>query len=88
MKLRDRDAIITQEGLIFRVFGSNHPDNVFICDAEYASEKIFNSTDPRAPRTGLKQNFFKFYNDEGLNLVSKNFPHHLFFYKLLNKKLF
>jgi len=79
VKLRDRDAIITQEGLIFRVFGSNHPDNVFICDAEYASEKIFNSTDPRAPRTGLEQNFFKFYNDEGLNLVSERFPHHLFF---------
>ena len=87
MKLRDRDAIITQEGLIFRVFGSNHPDNVFICDAEYASEKIFNSTDPRAPRTGLEQNFFKFYNDEGLNLVSEKFPQHIFFYKLLNKKL-
>ena len=87
MKLRDRDAILTQEGLIFRVFGSNHPDNFFICDAEYASEKIFNSKDPRAPRTGLDQNFFKFYNDEGLSLVSRNFPHHTFFYKLLNKKL-
>ncbi|MCJ7713615.1 nucleotidyltransferase domain-containing protein, partial [Candidatus Bathyarchaeota archaeon] len=87
VKLRDRDAILTQEGLIFRVFGSNHPDTFFICDAEYASEKIFDSKDPRAPRTGLDKTFFKFYNDEGLNLVSRNFPHYTFFYKLLNKKL-
>jgi predicted nucleotidyltransferase len=87
MKLRDRDAIITKEGLIFRVFGNDHPKNVYICDAEYASAKIFTSKDPRAPRTGSNQLFFKFYNDEGLNLVFQNFPQYTFFHELLNEKI-
>jgi predicted nucleotidyltransferase len=87
MKLRDRDAIITKEGLIFRVFGNDHPRNAYICDAEYASAKIFNSKDPRAPRTGSNQLFFKFYDDEGLNLVFQEFPHYTFFHEMLNTKL-
>jgi len=49
LALRDRDAIETAEGLIFRVFGYSHPSNAYICDAEYASAKIFQSKDPRAP---------------------------------------
>jgi predicted nucleotidyltransferase len=87
VKLRDRDAIITKEGLIFRVFGNDHPEGTYICDAEYASAKIFNSKDPRASRTGSNQLFFKFYNDEGLNLVFEKFSHYTFFYELLNEKL-
>jgi len=43
-RLRDRDAIISKEGLIFRVFGYNHPEKALICDAEYASaDKILTS---------------------------------------------
>jgi predicted nucleotidyltransferase len=42
LKLRDRDAIQTAEGIIFRVFGYNHPQTSYICDAEYANSKIFN----------------------------------------------
>jgi predicted nucleotidyltransferase len=87
VKLRDRDAIITKEGLIFRVFGTDHPKDTYICDAEYASSKLFTSKDIRAPRTGLNQLFFKFYNDEGLNLVFQEFPQYTFFYELLNEKL-
>ncbi|MCW3997728.1 MAG: hypothetical protein NWF10_04090, partial [Candidatus Bathyarchaeota archaeon] len=87
MRLRDRDAIITKDGLIFRVFGNDHPKSVYVCDVEYASVKIFNSKDPRAPRTGSNQLFFKFYNDEGLNLVFKNFPQYTFFHEMLNTKI-
>ena len=87
IKLRDRDAIITKEGLIFRVFGNDHPKNAYICDVEYASAKIFNSKDPRAPRTSSNQLFYKFYNDEGLILVSKNYSQYIIYYKLLDKKI-
>ncbi|MBN1357203.1 hypothetical protein JW988_00375, partial [Candidatus Bathyarchaeota archaeon] len=71
LNLRDRDSILTQEGLLFRVFGYSHPPNAYICDAEYASADVFTSKDPRAPRTGGNQNFYKFYNDEGMKLVLK-----------------
>lgn len=87
VKLRDRDAIITKEGLIFRVFGYDHPRGAYICDAEYASAKIFSSKDPRAPRTSLNQIFYKFYNNEGLLLVLKRYPKYTIYYKLLNKKI-
>jgi predicted nucleotidyltransferase len=87
LKLRDRDAILTREGLIFRVFGYSHPPNAYICDAEYASAKIFTSNDPRAPRTGGNQLFYKFYNDEGLKLVFSQFPQYTFFHKMLGQKV-
>ena len=41
LNLRDRDAIQSAEGIIFRVFGYCHPANAYLCDAEYASSKIF-----------------------------------------------
>jgi predicted nucleotidyltransferase len=87
LNLRDRDAILTREGLIFRVFGYSHPPNAYICDAEYASAKIFTSTDPRAPRTGGNQLFYKFYNDEGLKLVFNNFPQYTVIHKMLRQKV-
>ena len=83
LNLRDRDSILTQEGLLFRVFGYSHPPNKYVCDAEYASAVIFTSKDPRAPRTGGSQNFYKFYNDEGMKLVLKSFPQYTFFHKML-----
>ena len=87
LSLRDRDGIITREGLIFRVFGYSHPPNAYICDTEYASAKIFQSNDPRAPRDGKNQRFYKFYNDEGMKLVAKKYPQYLVFHEMLGLKL-
>ncbi len=87
LKLRDRDAIQTAEGIIFRVFGYSHPQNSYICDAEYASSKIFHSKDPRAPRTGRRELFYKFYNDEGMKLVTEKYPHYLVLHEMLGLKI-
>jgi predicted nucleotidyltransferase len=87
LNLRDRDAIGTREGLIFRVFGYSHPPNAYICDAEYASAKIFTSNDPRAPRNGGNQLFYKFYNDEGIKLVFSQFPRYTVFHEMLGQKV-
>jgi predicted nucleotidyltransferase len=87
LKLRDRDAIQTSEGLIFRVFGYSHPPGAYICDAEYASANIFKSTDPRAPRNGRNQLYYKFYNDEGMKLVAKKYPQYLVFHEMLGLKI-
>jgi predicted nucleotidyltransferase len=87
VKLRDRDAIQTREGLIFRVFGYSHPEEAYICDAEYASSKIFQSKDPRAPRTGRSEVFYKFYNDEGMKLVAKKYPQYLINHEMLGLKI-
>lgn len=87
LKLRDRDGILTDEGLIFRVFGYSHPPSAYICDAEYASEKIFKSKDPRAPRTGGNQAFFKFYDDEGLKFVFKHYPKYVIHHQMLEQDI-
>ncbi len=87
LTLRDRDAIITPEGLIFRVFGYSHPPNAFICDAEYASAQVFTSNDPRAPRNGGNQTFYKFYNDEGWKLISARFPQYTIFHEMLGQRV-
>jgi len=87
LSLRDRDAIVTREGLIFRVFSYSHPPNAYVCDAEYASAEIFASEDPRAPRTGGNQLFYKFYNDEGLKLVFSRFPQYTIFHEMLGQKV-
>ena len=87
-QLRDRDGIVTREGLIFRVFGYSHPPDAYICDAEYASAEIFTSKDPRAPRDGSGSSmFYKFYDDEGLKFVFKNYPQHTFLHEMLGVKL-
>ncbi len=87
LKLRDRDSILTEEGLLFRVFGYSHPPNAYFCDAEYASSKIFQSNDPRAPREGRNELFYKFYNDEGMKLVAKKYPKYLVFHEMLGVEL-
>jgi len=87
LTLRDRDAIVTREGIILRVFGYSHPPDAYICDAEYASEKVFTSTDPRAPRNGKDQTFYKFYNDEGWKLIFKRFPQYTVFHEMLGQKV-
>jgi predicted nucleotidyltransferase len=60
-KLRDRDAIVTKEGLIFHVFGYSHPFNMHICDVEYAPAEIFKSNNPKALRSLANRVFYKFY---------------------------
>lgn len=85
--LRDRDAIVTSEGLIFRVFGYSHPTDAYVCDAEYASEKIFKSTDPRAPRTGKEGVFYKFYDDEGWKFVRRKYPQYLIHHEMLGQQV-
>jgi predicted nucleotidyltransferase len=87
LALRDRDAIQTAEGIIFRVFGYSHPKDSYICDAEYASSKIFQSSDPRAPREGRSELFYKFYNDEGMKLVAKKYPQYLINHEMLDLKI-
>jgi predicted nucleotidyltransferase len=88
LKLRDRDAIQGSEGIIFRVFGYSHPKDAYLCDAEYTSAKIFQSTDPRAPREGRKEGlFYKFYNDESIKLVAKKYPQYLVDHEMLGLKI-
>ena len=87
VRLRDRDAIQTSEGLIFRVFGYSHPEDSYICDAEYASSRIFSSTDPRAPREGRNELYYKFYNDEGMKLISKKYPQYMINHEMLGLKI-
>lgn len=87
LRLRDRDGILTREGLIFRVFGYSHPPKSFVCDAEYAASAIFKSSDPRAPRTTGGQVFYKFYDDEGLKLVFNKYPQYTFVHEMLEKRV-
>ena len=84
-KLRDRDGILTKEGIIFRVLGYSHPRGAYICDTEYASADIFQSTDPRALRNGGTSGkvFYKFYDDEGWKFIFKNYPKYTIPHKML-----
>ena len=87
MKLRDRDAVVTREGLIFRVFGYSHPPEAYVCNVEYAPAEIFKSANPKAFRTDGNSVFFKFYEDEGWKFVKDNFPEHMIFLPLIGKKV-
>ncbi|MEM4704479.1 MAG: nucleotidyltransferase domain-containing protein [Candidatus Bathyarchaeia archaeon] len=79
LMLRDRDAIITREGLIFRVFGYFHMPNAFICDVEYVPSKIFTSSNPKAFRNQGKAVYYKFFEDEGFKFLKKYYPQYLMF---------
>ena len=74
LKLRDRDAVVTEEGLIFRIYGYAHPPKAYVCDVEYAPASIYKSEDPRAIRQKGKQTYYKFYLDKGLQFVRDNYP--------------
>ena len=87
LKLRDRDAVITKEGLIFRVFGYSHPPDAYICDVEYAPSDIFKSNNPKAFRSQGERVFYKFYEDEGLKFVKKCYPKYLIFHAILRKRV-
>jgi predicted nucleotidyltransferase len=87
LRLRDRDSIITSEGLIFRVFGYSHPSNAYVCDAEYAPERLFTSNNPKAFRNKRRHVFYKFYEDEGWKFVKNNFSRYIIFHEMLNKNV-
>ena len=87
LRLRDRDAIITKESLIFRVFGYSHPPSAYICDVEYAPESIFKSTDPRAFRNRGQEVFYKFYADEGWIFVQSKVPQYMILHEMLGRKV-
>ena len=87
LNLRDRDAIVTREGFIFRVFGYSHPADAYFCDAEYASERLFKSTDPRAPRTGGDGVFYKFYDDEGWKFILSKYPQYTVHHEMLGRRI-
>jgi predicted nucleotidyltransferase len=73
--IKDRDALISKEKIIFRVLGYTHPTNGFVCDAEYAPSSIFNSKNPKALRENFqKEKYFKFYEHEGIIFIKENFP--------------
>ena len=87
LKLRDRDAIITTDDIIFRVYGYFHPSDAYVCDPEYASATIYKSMNPRAPRGKRKPIYYKFYADEGLRFVQKKYSHYRIFYEPLQERL-
>ncbi|KPV65514.1 MAG: hypothetical protein AOA65_0118 [Candidatus Bathyarchaeota archaeon BA1] len=87
LKLRDRDAIITGDKIIFRVFGYSHPPNAYVCDAEYAPAAIYRSRDPKAFRSQGKQTYYKFYADEGLRFLQKKYPWYTVWYEPLQERL-
>jgi predicted nucleotidyltransferase len=87
LRLRDRDAIVTEEGLIFRVFGNLHPRDSLVCDIEYAPSTIFVSNNPKAVRTRAGQAFYKLYEDEGWRFLKQHYPQYLIFNDQLQKNI-
>ncbi|PVX23115.1 MAG: hypothetical protein CW691_11645 [Candidatus Bathyarchaeum sp.] len=87
LRLRDRDAILTRDGIIFRVYGYLHPSGAYVCDPEYASPQVFRSTNPRARRGEPEPSYYKFFADEGLKLVLNKFLRYTVFYEPLQKCL-
>ncbi|MHA1381603.1 MAG: nucleotidyltransferase domain-containing protein [Candidatus Helarchaeota archaeon] len=78
MKYRDRDFLLTDEKIIFRVYGYTHPPKASICDVEYAPSNIYQSEDPRAVRGN--DEYYKFYFDGGLKFIRKLYPQYQIYY--------
>ena len=88
VKLRDRDAIITSMGIIFRVYGYLHPPEGYVCDVEYAPSNIFQSAIPKAFRRGVSdKTYYKFFEDEGLRFIRQKYPQYQVFHEPLQKKI-
>lgn len=87
LRLRDRDAIVSGEGIIFRVYGYSHPPEGYICDVEYAPSEIYVSDNPRAFRAKGLKIFYKFYADEGIKFILEKFPKYTVYYKPLQSNL-
>lgn len=87
LQLRDRDAVLTREGLIFRIYGYEHPSKAYICDLEYAPDSIFKSEDPRAIRQKDEQCYYKFFQDQGLQFVWDKYPEYTVWHAPLQTRL-
>jgi len=87
LRLRDRDALVTDEELIFRVYGYSHPPKAFICDPEYGPSNLYQSKNPKAYRSEDKKIYYKFYSDEGLRFVQQNHPQHMIWHEPLGRKV-
>lgn len=87
LKLRDRDAIITEDDIIFRVYGYFHPPGAYVCDVEYAPAAVYKCKDPRAFRAKEKEVYYKFYADGGLRFVQKKYPQYMILYEPLQRRL-
>jgi len=85
--LRDRDAILTSDNLIFRVYGYVHPPNSYICDPEYAPASIFRSKEPKAYRAKGRQVYYKFFADEGLRFVMEKCPRYMVWHASLHRNM-
>jgi len=86
-RLRDRDSIITSEGIIFRVYGYSHPMEGYICDPEYAPSGIYSSDNPRAFREGRTRTYFKFFEHDGLMFILERYPQYQVYVKPLNRRM-
>ena len=86
-RLRDRDAIVTREGIILRVLGCDHPSKAYFCDPEYAPATLFRSDDPRALRNGGDTVYYKFYGDEGWEFIRKERREYLIPSEMLQQKI-
>jgi len=87
LRLRDRDAVVTNEELIFRVYGYSHPPKAFICDPEYAPSNLYRSKNPKAYRSKGRKAYYKFYTDEGLRFVQHDYPQHMVWHESLGRKV-
>ena len=87
LRVRDKDAPVSREGIIFRVYGYDHPPNACVCDVEYAPETIYQAVEPKAVRTGLPVKYYKFYADGGLRFVQERYPQYQIFYEPLQRLL-
>ena len=74
MVFRDRDSPITKDGLIFRVYGYDHPGGSCFCDLEYAPASLYSVETMKALREGPEGRFYKFYLDGGLKFASVQKP--------------
>lgn len=87
LTMRDRDAIVACNSMIFRVYGYSHPPLGYICDPEYAPAGVYSSNDPRAYRVKGNQRYYKFFSDEGLRFVQEKFPECMIWYPPLQRNL-
>jgi predicted nucleotidyltransferase len=87
MIFRDRDAPITNDGLIFRVYGYDHPSGSCFCDLEYAPSSLYSVETMKALREGPKGRFYKFYLDGGLKFASAQKPPYRMFHQPLQRMM-
>jgi len=85
MRFRDRDAPVTHDGLIFRTYGYDHPEDACFCDLEYAPETQYSTDDPRALRDGLPTRHYKFYFDGGIRFALSHSPPYTLQHRPLNR---